>query len=293
MTALPPSGHELSPRVETPEQRRRKLASGARFRTVAVVLTATYLGVLGWVAYQEWPLDGDQWTSLVTGVACGLVVFFALPWSIGSHKRRQARQVMRLNGHQITVTGGSRKAGGTFDLGRIRAEVRLSGPGDSGGTAMADLTDEQRQARIDLIRKSLDRNTNAGITPRLYTPTLVLHGDDGTKLPILLADNKSGEMRSPAEIHMLERALHVNPDPATRHAVAQLRTVARWSRLPAVYDARPDAIPPTPVDHPFDAPPPPTPVYAGAVDPLLHIEGGGWAHPFGDGTGSAGGAVTA
>ncbi|WP_211253053.1 hypothetical protein, partial [Glycomyces tenuis] len=61
-------------------------------------------------------------------------------------------------------------------------------------------------------------------------------------------------------------------DPAIRHAAGQLRTVLRWTKLPVVHDAAPDAIPVSPEDA-SSAPVPRTPVISGVAGPEIKVVG--------------------
>lgn len=275
MTATPYHGHELSPRVEDPAQRERLLASGRRFKIAAVVLSVGYLLFLGVVGYQQGIEDGNDWSSVITGAVCGTALFFGVPWAVGANKQRKAVERLYLNGSHLTIVGiPNKKAATTLDLTRTRAEVRLDWLVDSDLINSTALTEQQRNSRIELVQKSLDRQIAKGTAPCVYVPMLLLHREeDGHKFPILLADNKSRRIRSAGEIHMLERAMQFATDPAIQYAAGQLRTVARWQRLPAIYEALPDAIPATGTDHPATAAVIPTPVLRGEPAPEIAITG--------------------
>lgn len=65
---------------------------------------------------------------------------------------------------------------------------------------------------------------------------------------IELADRRSRAMRLSDETRALEAAMRFGVDPAIQHAAGQLRTLLRWTRLPVIHDAAPDAIPASPPD---------------------------------------------
>lgn len=275
VTATPYHGQELSPRVEDASHRGRQLAAARRYKIAAVVLLVAYLGLLGWLGYAEYPLNGNDWSSIITGAVCGTFVFFGVPWSIGATKQRRTVERLYLNGTRLTVVGiPGRKDTTDLDLTRTRAEVRLDWLVDSDLINAKGLTQEQRDTRITLVMKNLDRQIANGAVPCVYAPVLLLYREpDGHKFAIQLADNKTRRMRAAAEIHALERAMQFASDPAIQHAAGQLRTVARWRRLPAIFDARPDVIPATPADHPATAGPIPTPVQRGEAAPEITVTG--------------------
>lgn len=273
MTTSPYRGHEMSPRVEDATALKKQLASARRFKIAAVVIALGYPVLYFLITYQARPESGYDWTAFITGGICGTALFFTIPWAVGVNKGRKAAERLYLNGTQLTIVGMPRKTETVLDLTRTRAEVRLDWLVDSDLVNSKALTEAQRNTRIEMVHKALDKQIANGTAPCVYVPVLLLYRDDGHKFPILLADNKTRNIRATSEIHMLERAMQFATDPTIQHAAGQLRTIARWQRLPAIYEARPDTIPPTPTDYPTTAPPPPTPVIRGEPAPETTVTG--------------------
>lgn len=102
---------------------------------------------------------------------------------------------------------------------------------------------------------------------------LALRRDPGNiEFIIDLTNPRTRHMRSDREIPMREGTMRFAPDPATRLAAGQLRTVARWTRLPVIYETSPDAVPASP-DGTGSAPTPRTPVVRGVPAPEIDVVG--------------------
>lgn len=273
MTATPHLGQEMSPRVVNPADRTRQLARAVRYRIAAIIFGVAILATVSVIVFRTRPENGNDWVSVITGTVCGLAVFCVLPWLTAVRLRRKAGERMYLNGTQLTIAGSGGKPATTLDLSRTRAEVRLDWLLDSDLINATGVDDEKRERAIRLVRQGIEKEIAHGNAPCVYAPVLILHRDDGRRIPVLLADDKTRQMRSVAELHALERAMQFASDSAIQRAAGQLRTIARWRRLPAIFDAPPDAIPETPVDHPATADMVPTPVLRGESAPEITVTG--------------------
>jgi len=63
---------------------------------------------------------------------------------------------------------------------------------------------------------------------------------NGTELTVV---KRTRAMRFAHETRALEAVMRLSANTAIQHAAGQLRTVLRWTRLPVIHDAAPDAIP--------------------------------------------------
>lgn len=224
---------------------------GIALIAVSVVL-GTMDGGFEWTAYHGSGYRSSSGTGLSyegTGVIAGLV-FLVAPFNIGWALQNGAGDLLYLNGSELTVVKPRRRAPKVFDLSRTRSEVRLEKvPGSRPGSA---------QAREEVGS---------------YRPVLVLLSESGAREAVIeLADQRSRAMRLTHETRALEAAMRFGADPAIQHAAGQLRTVLRWTRLPVIHDAEPDAIPVSPDDS-ATAPIPRTRVASGVEGPEIEIVG--------------------
>lgn len=208
-------------------------------------------GGFEWTAYHGSSYRSSSGTGLsweATGLLVG-AVFLVGPLATGWAFRQGAGEVLYLDGSRLTVVRPGRRAPEVFDLARARSEVRLDKvPGSSPGSAQA--------------REQVGS----------YRPVLVLHNESGRETVIELANQRSRAMRLRHETRMFEAAMRVTFDPAVEHTAGQLRTVLRWTKLPVIHDAAPDAIPVSPADA-DSGPIPRTPVIEGVEGPELEITG--------------------
>jgi hypothetical protein len=194
-------------------------AIGVLFIAGSVVL-AVANGGFEWTGYNETRQGRTALTYPAMGLVFGLV-FLISPFAVGFALRRAAGEQLYLNGTELTIVSPGSREPDVFDLTRTRALVRLDAPTGS--------------------------NTGDG-EAGTHRPVLVLLRDPGNReFVIELADLRTRRMRAEREILMLEGVLRFAADPATQWAAGQLRTVARWPRLPVIHESAPSAIPASPV----------------------------------------------
>ncbi|GAA2125254.1 hypothetical protein [Glycomyces algeriensis] len=236
---------------------RRMRISGACLG-IALIAVSVVLGTMNggfeWTDYHSSTARSNGGTGLSwegSGVVFGLV-FLIGPLGFGYALRAGAGDLLYLNGTELTVVKPGRRAPTVFDLARVRSEVRLEKvPGTRPGSAEA--------------REKVGS----------HRPVLVLLSETGRREAVIeLADQRSRAMRLSNETRALEAALRCGADPATQHAAGQLRTLLRWTRLPVIHDAAPDAIPASPEDA-TSAPIPRTRVASGVEGPEIEVAGPG------------------
>lgn len=262
MSRSPISGQRMESRVGAflgPESTavfvRRTRILGACLGIVLVVGSVVLANVNGgfdWTSYHSSTARRSGGTGLSyegTGVVFGLV-FLIGPLGLGYALLASAGDLLYLNGSKLTVVKPGRRAPKVFDLTRVRSEVRLDkAPGSRPGSAEA--------------REKVGS----------HRPVLVLLSESGRReAAIELADLRARHMRLAQETRALEAAMRLAADPAIQHAAGQLRTVLRWTRLPVVHDASPDAIPATP-DGAASSPILRTPVFSGVAGPEIEVVG--------------------
>ncbi|MEV3936810.1 hypothetical protein AB0K52_12640 [Glycomyces sp. NPDC049804] len=236
-------------------RRTRIIGACLGFALLAVsVVLGTMDGGFEWTAYHGSSFRSSSGTGLSyegTGVVFGLV-FLLGPLSVGYALRAGAGDLLYLDGTQLTVVRLGRRVPKTFDLSRARSEVRLEKvPGSRPGSA------EARE------------NTGS------HRPVLVLLSETGRRETVIeLADQRSRAMRLRDETRALEAAMRFGLDPAIQHTAGQLRTLLRWTRLPVIHDAAPDAIPASPPDA-ASAPIARTRVTSGVEGPEIEVVGPG------------------
>lgn len=219
---------------------------------VGSVVLASMDGGFEWTSYHTGRNSGTGLSYEGTGVVFGFV-FMVAPFATGFAFRAGAGDLLYLNGTELTVVRPGRREPEVFDLTRSRAQVRLdkvtgSRPGSAKGREQAGT----------------------------HRPVLVLSADpDGRETIVELANLTSRVMRSSHETRMLEEAMRFATDPAIQHAAGQLRTVARWTKLPVIHEASPDAIPASPTDA-QSSPIPRTPVAVGVEAPEIQVVGKGY-----------------
>ncbi|SDD92238.1 hypothetical protein [Glycomyces harbinensis] len=219
---------------------------------VGSVVLATADGGFEWTSYHSSSARRSGGTGLsyeATGVMFGLA-FLIGPLGIGYALRSNAGDLLYLNGTELTVVKPGRRAPKVFDLTRARSEVRLDKvPGSRPGSAEA-------REKVGSFR-----------------PVLVLLSESGQReAAVELADLRARHMRLSHETLALEAAMRFASDPAIQHAAGQLRTVLRWTRLPVIHDASPDAIPATP-DGAASSTVLRTPVFSGVEGPEIEVVG--------------------
>ncbi|MEU5873481.1 hypothetical protein AB0A73_18230 [Glycomyces sp. NPDC047369] len=219
----------------------------------ASVVLPSMNGGFEWTAYHGASARSSSGTGLsweATGVLVG-AVFLLGPFATGWAFRQSAGEVLYLDGTRLTVVRPGRRAPDVFDLARARSEVRLDKvPGSRPGSAEA--------------REQVGS----------YRPVLVLRTESGREAVIELANQRSRAMRLSHETRMLADAMRFTTDPGVGHTAGQLRTVLRWTKLPVIHDAAPDAIPASPEDA-ASSPIPRTRVAEGVAGPELEITGRG------------------
>jgi len=255
------NGHRMTSRVGVDPER---LAAVARLvqvsgDVVGVVLIAgsvvlAYMnGGFEWTGYNETRQGGTALTYPAMGLVFGLVLLVG-PFGVGFAIRRAAGEQLYLNGTELTIVSPGSHEPTVLDLTRTRARVRLDGPTGS-----------------NTGRPKASGKAAGGVGA--FRPVLVLCRDPGNNEFIIdLANLQTRHMRSDREILMLEGAMRFAADPATRWAAGQLRTVARWTRLPVNHETSPDAIPASP-DGTRSAPPPRTAVARGVPAPEIEVVG--------------------
>jgi hypothetical protein len=253
------NGHRMTSRVGVDPERlavvvRLVRISGA---VVGVVLLAgsvvlAYLnGGFEWTGYNETRQGRTALTYPAMLAVFGLG-FLVGPFTLGFVVRRAAGEVLYLNGAQLTIVSPGSREPAVFDLTRTRARVRLDGPTGSS-------------------TRRPGASGKAGGGAGVVRPVLVLfRGSDNDEFIIDLANLQTRQMRSDQEILMLEGVMRFAADPATQLAAGQLRTVARWTRLPVIYEAAPDAIPASRAGT-MSAPTPRTPVASGVPAPEIEV----------------------
>ncbi|MGH8880397.1 MAG: hypothetical protein ACRD0P_24095 [Stackebrandtia sp.] len=224
---------------------------GAALIAVSVIVPMMN-GGFEWTAYHGESFRSNSGTGLsyeATGLLIG-AVFLVSPFTFALVFRSVAGEALYLNGTELTVVKPGRGQDRVFDLTRTRAQVRLDKvPGSRPGSA------EARQ-KVGTHR-----------------PVLALFADsDGGESIIELANLRDRYMRYSQETRMLEGAMRFATDPAIQHAAGQLRTVARWMKLPVIHEAAPDAIPASP-DDALSSPIPRTPVAVGVAAPEIEVVG--------------------
>lgn len=244
--------------------RPRRLARAAKlYKAAGAAIFVLVVAVMPKLAVENVIDKGGSVAGAVSygavGVGCGGLLFGGLPWMVGVVYKWQSRQRAYLDGVQLTVI----KVYGNpvvFDLSRAHVAVELVGgrfdniDRDSGRFLIDDRS-------CQFMRGATRGRRRIDFVP--MHPVLVLYDDDGSAVPIELCFVPSSQMRDSAEIVMLAQAIASNPDPRAQHAAGQLRTVARWPRLPYIVDAAADAVPATSADLPAHAEAPPTPVRVG------------------------------
>jgi len=212
------------------------------------VVLAYMNGVFEWTGYNETRQGRSSLTYPAMMAVFGLA-FLVAPFTLGFVIRRAAGEQLYLNGAELTVVSPGSREPAVFDLTRTRARVRLDGPNTGRPKATG----------------------KAGGGAGVFRPVLVLfRGSGSDEFTIDLANLQTRQMRSDREILMLEGVMRFAPDPATQLAAGQLRTVARWTRLPVIYEASPDAIPASRAGT-MSAPPPRTPVARGVPAPEIEV----------------------
>ncbi|MHA6631253.1 hypothetical protein ACU61A_37955 [Pseudonocardia sichuanensis] len=251
------SGHRMTSRVGVDPERlaavvRLVQISGAVLGVLLIcgsVVLAFSNGGFEWTSYNETRQGRTALTYPALGLVAGLV-FLIGPFGVRLATRKAGGEQLYLNGTQLTIVSPGSREPDVLDLTRTRALVRLDPPtgsntgrGDAGGTAGA------------------------------HRPVLALfRASDNREFVIELANPRTRQMRSNQEILVLEGAMRFAADPATARAAAQLRTVARWTRLPVIHETSPDAIPASPYDT-TSAPAPRTRVASGVPAPEIEIVG--------------------
>lgn len=225
------NGHRMTSRVGVDPERLAALVRlmqisgpviGVLLITGSVAL-ATANGGFEWTGYNETRQGQTGLTYPAMGIVFGLV-FLVSPFAIGFALRRAGGEQLYLDGAELTIVGPGNREPDVFDLTRTRALVRLEAP--TGSTA------------------GRGKAAEAGT----HRPVLVLLRDtDNREFTIELADPRTRQMRAEREILMLEGVMRFAADPATQWAAGQLRTVARWPKLPVIGGSSPNAIPASPV----------------------------------------------
>jgi hypothetical protein len=226
---------------------------GIALIAVSVVL-GTMNGGFEWTDYHSSTARSNGGTGLSyegSGVVFGLA-FLIGPLGFGYALKAGAGDLLYLDGTELTVVRPGRRVPDTFDLSRVCSEVRLEKvPGSRPGGAEA--------------REKVGS----------YRPVLVVLSETGRREAVIeLADRRSRAMRLSDETRALEAAMRFGVDPAIQHAAGQLRTLLRWTRLPVIHDAAPDAIPVSP-DDATSAPIPRTRVASGVEGPEIEVVGQG------------------
>lgn len=219
---------------------------------VGSVVLASMNGGFEWTSYEGSGFRRNSGTGLSyegTGVVFGFV-FLTSQFGLGFAFRAAAGDALYLNGTELTVVRPGRGEPRVFDLTRTRARVRL-----------------------DKVAGSRPGSAKAREQVGTYRPVLVLFADsDGRESIIELANLTTRNMRYSQETRMLEGAMRFTTDPAIQHVAGQLRTVARWMKLPVIHEASPDAIPASP-DDASSSPIPRTPVAVGVAAPEIEVVG--------------------
>jgi hypothetical protein len=249
-------GASLDPEDTATLVRRMRISGaclGIALIAVSVVL-GTVNGGFEWTAWRGSSFRRSSGTGLSwegSGVVFGLV-FLIGPLGFGYALRAGAGDLLYLDGTELTVVRPGRRAPKALDLARVRSEVRLEKvPGSRPGSAEA-------------------REKSGS-----YRPVLVLLSETGRREAVIeLADQRTRGMRLSDETRALEAAMRFGADPAIQHAAGQLRTLLRWTRLPVIHDAAPDAIPVSPVDATSE-PIPRTRVASGVEGPEIEVVGQG------------------
>lgn len=255
------SGHRLVSRVGSVVDPERMAVIVRNMRIIGACLGIAVIagslilaemnGGFEWTAYHSSSFrssGGEGLSNEATGLLFG-AIFMLGPLATGWAFRQGAGEVLYLDGTRLTVVRPGRRAPEVFDLARARSEVRLDKvPGSRPGSA------EARQ--------------QVGS----YRPVLVLRNESGREAVIELANQRSRAMRLSHETRMLADAMRFTADPKVQHTAGQLRTVLRWTKLPVIHDAAPDAIPASPEDA-ASGPIPRTPVIEGVEGPELEITG--------------------
>ncbi|HZE41485.1 MAG TPA: hypothetical protein VE172_22010 [Stackebrandtia sp.] len=256
--------------------------SGRGFKIAGAIIAVFVLFIMPYMALTN-DESGNRTTwdviwYVVLGYVCGLPLFAGVPWMVGFTQSRQANEQLVLNGTQLTVVGLIRSRPNVFDLSRARVRVELIG-GRRTDSMTAELAQGKRIA-VERREAQIGRGPLAGAGRRLpqsyfvpFHPVLVFYREaDDFAIPVELCDVASRAMRDPRETMAIAEAMRFNADPVVQHTAGQLRTIARWRQLPHITAARADAVPATPADYPYDAPPIPTPVQGGEPAPEIQFE---------------------
>ncbi|WP_143517213.1 hypothetical protein [Pseudonocardia sp. MH-G8] len=221
------------------------------------LVLASVNGGFEWTSFNETRQGQTALTYPALGLVFGLI-FLIGPFTLRLVIRTTAGEQLYLNGTELTIVSPGNRETSVFNLTRARAQVRLDAPtGSNTGRAEA----------------SGKAGGKAGADVGTLRPVLALFRDsDNREFIIELANLHTRQMRSDREILILEGAMRFAADPATQRAAAQLRTVARWTRLPVIHETWPDAIPTSPYDT-MSAPTPRTRVASGVPAPEIEIVG--------------------
>lgn len=251
------NGHRMALRVGVDRERlagvvRLMRISGAVVGILLIVgslVGASMNGGFEWTSYNETRQSRTGLTYPALGVVFGLV-FLIGPIGTGFAILRSAAGQLYLNGTELRIVSPGNREPEVFDLTRTRALVRL-----------------------DARTGSNTGGAKASGAVGAYRPVLVLlRESDNREFVVELANPQTRQMRSDQEILLFEGAMRFAADPATQRAAGQLRTVARWTKLPVIHETAPDAIPASPPDA-MSAPLPPTPVTRGVAAPEIEIVG--------------------
>ena len=206
---------------------------------------------------------GHLWdTETVIGVAVGSVVALAIAvplWIVGRRRYRVAGHLLSIWQGRLFLTAPGRSAK-SIELTRARASVRLVGGvhgGQRGGTG-----DEHRMFPGKPVHSAMSIRPGQYFVP-LHPVLRLEHLDEDTAITVELCHVASRRMRDRDQLITLSEIVEHHTAENGERAAGQLRTLARWQRLPHIIDAEPDAVVVTPPDRPSYAPVLPTPVRAG------------------------------
>ncbi|MFD0555937.1 hypothetical protein FB566_1155 [Stackebrandtia endophytica] len=213
-------------------------------------------------------------TETIIGIGAASVVALAIAvllWIIGGRRYRIAGHLLSIWQGRLFLTAPGRSAK-AIELSRARASVRLVG-GVHGGQRDRS-RDDERSFPTRPVHSSMSIRPGRYFVP-LHPVLRLEHLDEDTVITVELCHVASRRMRNRDQlITLAEIVEHHTADNGPR-AAGQLRTLARWQRLPHILDAEPDAVVVTPPDRPTHAPVLATPVRAGVPAAEIDIPGVG------------------